>query len=64
LRTNAYWYIIGNVTLGIKKPMKGMTLTITFTGTAEVDKYLITFIEISHELYTGGMLISSDGNQV
>ncbi|KAG0638701.1 hypothetical protein HOY80DRAFT_1046908 [Tuber brumale] len=43
----------GNVSLGIKKPMTGMTLTITFTGAAEVEKNLATFLSISHELYSG-----------
>ncbi|CAZ82600.1 unnamed protein product [Tuber melanosporum] len=46
----------GNVSLGIKKPMTGMTLTITFTGAVEVDKNRATFLSISHELHSGGRI--------
>lgn len=45
----------GNVSLRIKKPLKGMTLTVTFNGVAEVDKYLFTFLNISHEVYSGDL---------
>lgn len=43
----------GNVSLWIKKPLKSMALTVTFNGVAEVDKYLFTFLNISHEVYIG-----------
>lgn len=33
-----------------------MTLTITFSGIAEVDKHLVTFLSISHDVYAGGEL--------
>ncbi|RPB00974.1 hypothetical protein L873DRAFT_1678550 [Choiromyces venosus 120613-1] len=46
----------GDVSLYIKKPMTGMTLTVTFTGVAEVDKNLATFLSISHDLYSGGRI--------
>ncbi|KAH0607747.1 uncharacterized protein H6S33_002781 [Morchella sextelata] len=45
----------GNVSLRIKKPLKGMTLTVTFNGVAEVDKCLLTFLNISHEVYSGDL---------
>ncbi|KAI5846570.1 hypothetical protein DFP73DRAFT_623992 [Morchella snyderi] len=45
----------GNVSLWIKKPLKGMTLTVTFNGVVEVDKYLFTFLNISHEIYSGDL---------
>lgn len=44
----------GNVTLRLKKSLKGMTLTVTFNGMAEVDKYIVTFLSISHDVYVGG----------
>lgn len=42
------------MSLRLKKPLKGMTLTVTFNGIAEVDKYLVTFLSISHDIYVGG----------
>lgn len=42
------------MSLRIKRPLKGITLTVTFNGIAEVEKYLVTFLNISHDVYVGG----------
>ncbi|KAI5799874.1 hypothetical protein EDC01DRAFT_523285 [Geopyxis carbonaria] len=45
----------GNVTMKVKKPIQGATVTITFQGITEVDKALLPFISVTRTLHSGDL---------
>lgn len=46
--------LLGNVTFLVKKPLKRVTLTVTFAGVTKLEKYPIPFYTTTQELFVGG----------
>jgi hypothetical protein len=44
----------GNVTFRVKKPLKGITVSVKFCGVTEVDGRYVNFITAHHDLFSGG----------
>ncbi|KAA8911542.1 hypothetical protein FN846DRAFT_773973 [Sphaerosporella brunnea] len=44
----------GNVTFRVKRPLKGITLSIKFYGGTEVNGNYVNFITAAHDLFSGG----------
>jgi hypothetical protein len=45
---------VGQVTFRVKKPLKGITVSITFCGVTDVEGKLVNFISEFRDLYSGG----------
>ncbi|KAF8252437.1 hypothetical protein K440DRAFT_399058 [Wilcoxina mikolae CBS 423.85] len=48
--------VIGQVTFRVKKPLKGITVTIAFYGVTEVEGKFVNFISAFRDLYSGDLI--------